>query len=520
MAKKLRPEQTQAIQTIFDKFKSKRSLVFQLPTGGGKTFTFCSLANIIHEQKPIIKILFLVHRKKLLLQAASEMYSVYNKKMSVIDASTQLVPSNNFYIAMAKTLYRRLTRNPSYLEHMDLVVIDEAHRGEFKKLLPLFPSSKILGVTATPISSDIRSPLNSFYEDIIEGQQISELISLGSLTPNITITDYSSADTSTFASKKTKSGDYSERFMGNEFSKHKNITNTVDVYKKLCLGEKTIIFNCSIDHSDKVNKAFLEAGFFAKVIHGKMKENDIEDTISWFENTPNAILNSVDLVTTGLDVPSIKNVILNRSTTSLALYLQMCGRGSRRYEDKEQFKIIDLGGNYYQHGDWSDNRNWRYLFENPDQPRDDKGVPPMKDCPECMAMLYASAMRCFNCGYVFPDKTIYDGKPISLEVKRNNTPFQISLDQIKQTVAANNYNRFYGLHKIKTKLLTDYSKNTLEIELMTPEAYYMLLEDFKKSAAEYCKSQKIRMTAFVENYIFEVFDAEVKRIYNFEIPKQ
>lgn len=515
MGKTLRPEQRAAIEKIFELFRSKKRLLFQLPTGGGKTFTFCSLANIIHEKKSDIRILFLVHRKKLMQQAANEMWTVYKKKMGIISAEHPLVRSNNFFIAMAETLFRRIQKNKNYLDRIDLVVVDEAHRGEFKKLLPLFPESKILGVTATPISSDIRTPLCDFYEDIIVGQQIKELIDLGSLTPNITIPDYGTMDKAVFANSKGKNGDYNEKVMSKEFGKNRNVQNCVDVYNKYCFAEKTIVFNCSIEHCDLVNNAFLTAGINSKTIHGKMKDSDIDAVIRWFERTDNAVLQSVDLVTTGLDVPSIKNVILNRSTTSLALYLQMCGRGSRIYNGKKLFKIIDLGGNYFEHGDWADERDWRYIFEYPKMPKESDGVAPMKECPQCFALLYTSTTICKHCGYEFPDKTIVDGKVMQLQVAINNTPFEFDINGTVAQVAENGYNRFYGIHSIKSNLLSSYANDVLKIDVMTDEAYYTLLSIYKDACNNWCKAQNQAWTAFVENYCTEVFEKEVERIYNF-----
>jgi hypothetical protein len=104
----------------------------------------------------------------------------------------------------------------------------------------------------------------------------------------------------------------------------------------------------------------------------------------------------------------------------------MCGRGSRpideewiktnqfKYpytiEKKEGFQIIDMGGNCITHGDWSDDRDWHYIFNNPEIPLD--GVAPMKECPECGCFSHTATIQCKHvlpetgeiCGYIFDRK--------------------------------------------------------------------------------------------------------------------
>ena len=65
--------------------------------------------------------------------------------------------------------------------------------------------------------------------------------------------------------------------------------------------------------------------------------------LKWFKETPNAILTSVSILTTGFDEPTVESIILNRATKSLTLYYQMIGRGSRILKNKNSFDVIDLG---------------------------------------------------------------------------------------------------------------------------------------------------------------------------------
>jgi superfamily II DNA or RNA helicase len=144
---------------------------------------------------------------------------------------------------------------------------------------------------------------------------------------------------------------------------------------------KTIIFNCNIDHSKKVNEAFGAFGYPSRHLDGEVDEHARRATLLWFKNTPGAILNNIGVLTTGFDEPSLQTVIVNKSTMSLPLWLQMTGRGARPFPEKQFFTIIDMGGNALTHGDWSDSRDWSYEFQNPDKPKN--GEAPTKVCVGC-----------------------------------------------------------------------------------------------------------------------------------------
>ena len=96
-------------------------------------------------------------------------------------------------------------------------------------------------------------------------------------------------------------------------------------------------------------------------------DKDRKEILDWFRKSPDAILTSVGILTTGFDEPTVKTIILNRATRSLTLYHQMIGRGSRSLPDKNQFNIIDLGNNVRRFGFWQDFINWHDAFRFPDR---------------------------------------------------------------------------------------------------------------------------------------------------------
>ena len=106
------------------------------------------------------------------------------------------------------------------------------------------------------------------------------------------------------------------------------------------------------------------------------------------------MLTSCDLISEGLDVPSVGAVILLRPTESLALAMQQIGRGMRPAEGKEHLVVLDHAGNCLKHGLPEEPREWR-LAGRP------KRNGPTREvgwrCEEC-GLLNEEVEACANCG--------------------------------------------------------------------------------------------------------------------------
>jgi len=138
-------------------------------------------------------------------------------------------------------------------------------------------------------------------------------------------------------------------------------------YEEVSMGDKTLIFNSGIETSLRVEETFKKRGHKIRHLDSTFSDKDRRDVVQWFKETPDAILTSVGILTTGFDEPTVRTIILNRATRSLTLYHQMIGRGSRKLPNKDMFKIIDLGNNVRRFGYWQDYLNWQDAFRFPDR---------------------------------------------------------------------------------------------------------------------------------------------------------
>jgi superfamily II DNA or RNA helicase len=365
IGKKLYDYQHGAIDKIFQRIQenpNQYNLLYQLPTGGGKTVIFSEIARQYIDSNHH-KVLILTHRIELSKQT-SNMLTEFGVKNKVIDSSVKEVTNEGKYscfVAMVETLNNRIKENKADLDDIGLVIVDEAHYNSFRKLFKHFERCFILGVTATPLSSNINLPMHDIYQDLIVGEKISSLIEKGFLAK----ADVYSFNVNLSSLKIGANGDYTVKSSEELYTQNVMQSKLLNAYESTSLGKKTLIFNNGIHTSRHVYEVFKKAGYNVMYIDNTNTKDERKRILNWFKNTPDAILTSVGILTTGFDEPSIESIIINRATKSLALYFQMIGRGSRVVENKKEFLVVDLGNNVARFGNWTDEVDWQFIFQNP-----------------------------------------------------------------------------------------------------------------------------------------------------------
>ena len=363
--KELYPYQVKAIDAILGglgHLERGENLLYQLPTGGGKTVIFSEIAaRFIREGKG--KVLILTHRVELLHQTSRSLQSIA-VPTKIIDRKVHDIEDQDRYscfVAMVETLNNRLNENEGYLGDIGLVIVDEAHYNAFRKIFQYFRDVTILGVTATPLSSNKNLPLYENYRRLIIGESISDLISMGYLASPTTYT----YDVNLQSLKIGIDGDFTISSLDSLYSLYHMQDKLLQAYEERASGTKTLIFNSGIATSRRVFEMFKIKGYPVKHLDSTFSDQERRDTLTWFKETPDAILSSVSILTTGFDEPTVETIMLNRATRSLTLYHQMIGRGSRVLPNKDRFSIIDLGLNAQRLGLWEAPIDWQDVFANP-----------------------------------------------------------------------------------------------------------------------------------------------------------
>lgn len=518
----LYPYQKEGVDQIAKNYSAGiRRQLFQLPTGGGKTICF---SGMIHRYMQAFSknVLVMVHREELLQQTQKTLLKDFNIRSHGVTAKDRRNVVAPCYVAMVETAINRLKKNRNYFGDVGLLIVDECHIGNFKKAYDYFPHALIVGFSATPISATIKDPLLNYYDQIVTGPQISELIEFGSLTQNETYT-LKGIDRSKL---KVRAGKFEDKAMGETFSRSKNVHNTVEAYRKLGNNEKTIVFNCNVEHSKLVNQAFLDAGYPSMHLDGSSSRR--KQIMHWFKTTPNAILNNIGVLTTGFDEPTVINVIVNKSTLSLALWLQMTGRGSRivnesfiarkkneypyRLYEKDYFRIIDMGGNAIAHGDWSADRDWSFMFHNPQRPKDNLGVAPVRSCEQCDAIIPAQQYICKHCGFEKerkPDE--YDTIAVEFEMIVG----KINVSEINRNAKGKGYREFKPFFDILGKFISTlkykfaYMEMSEDVRINTFKEFEVKIKEWRRlNDAAYTKHIRL----FTKNKFDEAFDKLAKKL--------
>ena len=364
VGKELYCYQKGAIDKIFNAFENSPEdyhLLYQLPTGGGKTVIFSEIVRqyLKHHKKHV---LVMTHRIELCKQT-SNMLTEFGVNNKVIDSKATLDDQDDYdcFVAMVETLNNRLTDDKLDISNIGLVIIDEAHHNSFTKLFKFFNKSFMLGVTATPLSSNVEMPMTDNYNELIVGESIASLIENKFL---------SKADMFTYNVGLTSlevgaNGDYTVKSSEDLYSNNEMLSKLLDSYEERCKGKKTLIFNNGINTSLYVYDLFNTAGYPVAHLDNTASKKDRANILKWFKETPGAILTSVSILTTGFDEPTVESIILNRATKSLTLYYQMIGRGSRILKNKNAFDVIDLGNNFYRFGPWGSDLDWQRIFKSP-----------------------------------------------------------------------------------------------------------------------------------------------------------
>jgi superfamily II DNA or RNA helicase len=439
--------QSNIISSVSFLFRTYMSVLVQSETGSGKTVIFSGMAHrFIHKTNK--DVIVFVYKKELMDQFRQTVYDWYGHIAEKIDQETKTVRKARIYVAMVETFDNRteIERFLSMFNNIGLVIIDEAHMGNFNKIMLHFPLAKRVGFTATPVAAKKKEPLKDYYSKLVLGPKTSELIQLNKIKQErgvVPCLTYSIRNVDRSKLRQSSNGDFDEDHMGEVFGQIRQIQNTIDAYLRISYGQKTICFNANREHSIKMHEAFLANGLNSRHLDSKKSgkygsDKYRADCFRWLKHTPDAILNNVGIATTGFDEKSIETVITNLSTKSITKFRQMAGRGARPFKFpsgifKTHFTHIDMGDNVIGggHGQWSDEVDWEFIFENPKIPK--AGTAIYKSCPECGALNYGSARVCvgkriefltdeeIDCEYLFPIKqAIEDTTPKEIVLITDN----------------------------------------------------------------------------------------------------
>lgn len=395
MKKTLYPHQKDFLDEIIYKIRVADSLVCQLSTGGGKTVVFTELVSILDA-----KTLILVDSIDLVNQTV-ETFKKQGLDVGCVLAGCKKIPENKIIVAMVKSLWNRKHKLPKF----DYCIIDECHCWEFNKLFEYLPNCKRIGFTATPVRlkrnkiSDTESELETmseWYEDIVCGKPISWLMENGYLVNEKNeYIDFDSSGLKTDASGEFTASSLKEVFQSETY---KNALRKT--FDKLCDGKKTMIFTSSTETNAIYAELFKDKNVRTyDSVNNESSERD--GIVEWFRTTNDALLINTGCFTKGFDVCDVEVILMARATKSLALWIQIAGRGARKTSkiEKPYFTLIDGGNNNQEHGIFSFDRDWKKIFSDKQRK---SFLLDIVECEVCEYNFEKKEKICPKCGWEIP----------------------------------------------------------------------------------------------------------------------
>lgn len=400
----LRPYQKRAIEEVEGALaKDQRKMLLAMATGTGKTKLAIAMLYRLLAAKRFRRVCFVVDRNALGKQAAGEFETtrivsaktfadIFGLKGldSVLPDSETKVHICTIQGLVKRVLYIDDPTQVPPVDQYDLMVVDECHRGylldremsdaelsfrsqddyisKYRRVLEYFDAVKI-GLTATPALHTVQifgKPIYkySYREAVIDGYlidheppvQITTALSKGGIK-FAKGEEIELIDTNTGVIDLATTPD-EIRFDVDEFNKNvvtepfnKVVAEELAKYIDPNLPGKTLVFAVSDAHADIVVKQLKDA---FKAAYGEVEDSAIRkitgsvdrvgDLIRSYRNDAlPKIAVTVDLLTTGIDVPRIENIVFIRRVSSRILYEQMLGRATRTCPEigKETFRIFD-----------------------------------------------------------------------------------------------------------------------------------------------------------------------------------
>ena len=364
--------------------RGDRRLLITMATGTGKTavaFQICWKLWNAHwnrtgeYRRP--RILYLADRNILIDQPKDGIFAAFGDARYKIE-SGEVVKSREMYFAIYQALAedeRRLGLFKEFApDFFDLVIVDECHRGSarddssWRAILSYFEPAFQLGMTATPLRDDNRDTYLYFGNPIYE-YSLRQGIDDGFLAPyrvHRVITEWDAAGWRPSRNELDRYGRAipDDEYQTKDFERVVALrARTLAIANHLTrfMGKtdsfaKTIVFCVDQEHASEMRAVLIDLNqdFVVKhpdyVCRVTSDEGDIgRGHLSRFQDvdtkTP-AILTTSQLLTTGVDAPTCKNIVIARVVGSMSEFKQIIGRGTRVRDDygKLWFNIIDYTG--------------------------------------------------------------------------------------------------------------------------------------------------------------------------------
>lgn len=412
----------------------QQRILLTLATGTGKTAIAFQIAwklfqakwNINKDGQRSPRILFLADRN-ILADQAFNAFSVFEEDALVRINPTDIkkkgrVPKNgSVFFTIFQTFMSGPNDTPYFGEYpkdfFDFIIIDECHRGgandesSWRAIMEYFSPAVQLGLTATP-KRTINADTYNYFGEPVYVYSLKEGINDGFLTPfkvkqiDTTIDEYLFTSDDTVLEGEIEEGKrYTEAEMNRIIEIKEREEYRVKIFMSLInQSEKTLVFCATQLHAlairDLINQ-YAESknpNYCHRVTahDGKLGEQHLRDFQDNEKSIP-TILTTSQKLSTGVDAPEVRNIVLLRPVNSMIEFKQIIGRGTRLFDGKDYFTIYDFVKAHHHFSD----PEWDGEPEEPETPEPRPQPQPCEYCGQrpCICVREPEP-ACEVCGYV------------------------------------------------------------------------------------------------------------------------
>ena len=423
-----RDYQEQAVDAAFNHWlTSNAPMLIVMATGSGKSIVIALLIQRALEKGVKSRVLVLTHVKELVEQDYNEMINLWPNAPAGVNCAGLKKRSTDAQIIFGSI--QSVWNHCEEIGEFDYIIVDEAHRiphkdnGNYRKLISLLSQKKqtlkIIGLTATPFRLDggwLHIGEERLFEHIIYDYCVDRGIREGWLAPLVSKRTQFQIN---IEGVRKRAGEYRSDDLDRLVNSSEN--SDAALSEIITYGEHRhswLIYCVSVAHANSVAEKLREQGINAQAITEKTPAKDRDKYIHEFRAGSIKCIVNVSVLTTGFNNPRVDLIAMLRPTLSTALYLQICGRGLRKSEGKENCQILDFVENIRRHGRVDDPDIIIHAAKGFNEPTQEAPKYLAKACPACLHYSPINAITCSFCGKTFAKerKITHNSQADSIEI--------------------------------------------------------------------------------------------------------
>lgn len=455
--KKPRCYQRKAVDAVYNFYRNsnKGYPLIALPTATGKAMCIALMFKEIYTKNPSLRLMMITHNKELVSQNRDELLGIMpNAPLGVYCSGLGSKDIDTFTFASIQSV----AKIPEAFGKIDVVIIDEVQicnmsdETQYKKfldgLMQTNPNLRVIGLSATlwRMTQGMLTD-NGLFTDIVcdltLGSNYTWFEDNGYLTKVVSKSTVTTLDVSDV---KKRGGEFISSQLQKACDKSEVTYAAIcEALPYLKTHDCAIVFATGIEHAIHITEMLVdEFGISAICVHSKMTDVERDKAITDFKAGKYKVIVNKDILTTGFNHPPISLMIDLAPTRSSGLFVQKVGRITRAYYaqgydvstvegrlqaiskgKKPVAVLLDYAGNTMANGKINQPRIPKKKGES-----DGTGDAPIKACPKCLALIYASARICNThnpftgelCDFEFEFKTRLQTSASSVSVVARDEP--------------------------------------------------------------------------------------------------